>query len=137
MPALPVVLTAGRDALIYLITSTGGVLTGRGAGIIVIDDPLKPEEAQSKTQRQGCNEWFVHTRTAGLTTSARRAKPRRSRANLRPPSRSASPIDRLLKNQNPLEKPNNLRPSWPHLVVANVREPRRNFAVRNSWTQAP
>ena len=44
-----------------LATSTGGVLTGRGADIIAIDDPLKPEEALSKTQRQGCNEWFVHT----------------------------------------------------------------------------
>ena len=46
-------------------------------------------------------------------------------------------IDRLLKNQDPLENRNNLRPSSPHLVVANIREPRRNFAVRNSWTQEP
>ena len=30
-----------------LATSTGGVLTGRGADIILIDDPLKPEEALS------------------------------------------------------------------------------------------
>jgi len=44
-----------------LATSTGGVLTGRGADIIAIDDPLKPEEALSKTLRQACNEWFVHT----------------------------------------------------------------------------
>jgi len=43
--------------------------------------------------------------------------PSRSRANLRPPSRSASVIDPLLKNQNPLENWNNLRPSSPHLVV--------------------
>ena len=42
--------------------------------------------------------------------------PSRSRANLRPQSRSASVIDRLLKNQNPLENRNNLRPSSPHLV---------------------
>src|SRR6266576_1768530 len=44
-----------------LATSNGGVLTGRGADIILIDDPLKPEEALSKAQRQACNEWFVHT----------------------------------------------------------------------------
>jgi predicted phage terminase large subunit-like protein len=44
-----------------LATSTGGVLTGRGADIILIDDPLKPEEALSQAQRQACNEWFVHT----------------------------------------------------------------------------
>ena len=44
-----------------LATSIGGVLTGRGADIIMIDGPLKPEEALSKVQRQACNQWFVHT----------------------------------------------------------------------------
>ena len=44
-----------------LATSTGGVLTGRGADIIVIDDPLKPEEALSQAQRKAANEWFDHT----------------------------------------------------------------------------
>jgi predicted phage terminase large subunit-like protein len=44
-----------------LATSTGGVLTGRGADIIVIDDPLKPEEALSEAQRQAANEWYDHT----------------------------------------------------------------------------
>src|SRR6266568_3966586 len=42
-------------------TSVGGVLTGRGADLIVIDDPLKPEEALSQARRQGANEWFDHT----------------------------------------------------------------------------
>jgi predicted phage terminase large subunit-like protein len=36
-------------------------LTGRGADIILIDDPLKPEEALSDTQRQAANDWFSHT----------------------------------------------------------------------------
>jgi predicted phage terminase large subunit-like protein len=44
-----------------LATSTGGVLTGRGADIILIDDPLKPEEALSDAQRQVANEWYDHT----------------------------------------------------------------------------
>jgi hypothetical protein len=44
-----------------LATSVGGVLTGRGADIIVIDDPLKPEEALSEAQRRAANEWFDHT----------------------------------------------------------------------------
>src|ERR1700736_2846771 len=44
-----------------LATSNGGVLTGRGADIILIDDPLKPEEALSDAQRQTANEWFSHT----------------------------------------------------------------------------
>src|SRR5438445_5831870 len=44
-----------------LATSTGGVLTGRGADIILIDDPLKPEEALSEAQRQAANDWYDHT----------------------------------------------------------------------------
>src|SRR5207249_4321456 len=44
-----------------LATSVGGVLTGRGADIIIIDDPLKPEEALSQAQREAANEWFDHT----------------------------------------------------------------------------
>jgi predicted phage terminase large subunit-like protein len=44
-----------------LATSVGGVLTGRGADIIIIDDPLKPEEALSQAQRQAVNEWYDHT----------------------------------------------------------------------------
>jgi predicted phage terminase large subunit-like protein len=44
-----------------LATSNGGVLTGRGADIILIDDPLKPEEALSDAQRQATNEWYDHT----------------------------------------------------------------------------
>src|SRR3954469_20610112 len=44
-----------------LATSVGGVLTGRGADIIVIDDPLKPEEALSEAQRRAANEWYDHT----------------------------------------------------------------------------
>ena len=41
-----------------LATSVGGVLTGRGADLIVIDDPLKAEEAYSDTLRKTVNEWF-------------------------------------------------------------------------------
>ena len=50
-----------QDPLTRLATSVGGVLTGRGADIIVIDDPLKPEEALSQAQRRSANEWFDHT----------------------------------------------------------------------------
>jgi predicted phage terminase large subunit-like protein len=44
-----------------LSTSIGGVLTGRGANFLIIDDPLKPEEALSDTQRKAVNDWFDHT----------------------------------------------------------------------------
>ena len=44
-----------------LATSGGGVLTGRGADFIIIDDPLKPDEALSEVQRNAVNNWFDHT----------------------------------------------------------------------------
>lgn len=44
-----------------LATSVGGVLTGRGADLIIIDDPLKPDEAISDTLRKRVNEWFDGT----------------------------------------------------------------------------
>jgi hypothetical protein len=48
-----------------LATSVGATLTGRGADIIIVDDPLKANEAHSPTARQGSIDWFnstVHTR---------------------------------------------------------------------------
>jgi predicted phage terminase large subunit-like protein len=44
-----------------LATSTGGTVTGRGGGIIIIDDPLKPVDALSETKRSAANEWFRNT----------------------------------------------------------------------------
>jgi predicted phage terminase large subunit-like protein len=44
-----------------MATSVGGVLTGRGADIIIIDDALKPEEALSETRRSAVNEWYDNT----------------------------------------------------------------------------
>jgi len=49
-----------------LSTSVGGVLTGRGADWIIIDDPLKPEEALSETQRKSVNDWYDHTLASRL-----------------------------------------------------------------------
>src|SRR5260370_36712342 len=44
-----------------LSTSIGGVLTGRGADIIIIDDPLKADDALSETRRRSVNEWYDNT----------------------------------------------------------------------------
>jgi len=44
-----------------LATSVGGVLTGRGADWIIIDDPLKSGEALSDTLRGTVNDWYDHT----------------------------------------------------------------------------
>jgi len=78
----PTRLSASRQAMAEfdttaqgcrLATSVGGVLTGRGADIIVIDDPLKPEEALSDAQRQAANEWFDHTLYSRLNDKCRGA----------------------------------------------------------------
>ena len=46
---------------VRLATSVGGVLTGRGARFIIIDDPLKPDEAVSDSRRQSVNDWYDNT----------------------------------------------------------------------------
>jgi hypothetical protein len=42
-----------------LATSVGGVLTGRGADLIIIDDPAKPDEAISESHRRTLNNWLA------------------------------------------------------------------------------
>lgn len=51
-----------------LATSVGGVLTGRGADYIIIDDPTKPEEALSEVQRRAANDWYDHTLASRLNS---------------------------------------------------------------------
>src|SRR6185312_3501262 len=42
-------------------TSVGGVLTGRGADFIIIDDPLQPDKALSDARRNAVNDWYDNT----------------------------------------------------------------------------
>lgn len=56
-----------------LATSIGGTLTGRGGDIIIIDDPLKPDEANSDTSRTAVNEWFHATLASRLNDKKRGA----------------------------------------------------------------
>jgi hypothetical protein len=51
-------------------TSVGGTLTGRGGNIVIIDDPIKPEDAISDVARSGANHWFDGTVYSRSTTSA-------------------------------------------------------------------
>jgi len=44
-----------------LATSVGGTLTGRGGDIIIIDDPIKPQDAQSKSVREKTIQWYENT----------------------------------------------------------------------------
>jgi predicted phage terminase large subunit-like protein len=51
-------------------TSVGGVLTGRGADFIIIDDPLKPDEALSETRRNAVNNWYDNSLLSRLNNKA-------------------------------------------------------------------
>jgi predicted phage terminase large subunit-like protein len=42
-------------------TSVGGTLTGRGGSLVIIDDPIKPDEAMSEAKRGVVKEWFDRT----------------------------------------------------------------------------
>jgi predicted phage terminase large subunit-like protein len=44
-----------------LATSVGGVLTGRGADIIILDDPQKADDALSESSRKATHIWFDNT----------------------------------------------------------------------------
>lgn len=56
-----------------MATSTGGTLTGRGGDLIIIDDPLKAEDAYSETARTAAYEWAMHTLFTRLDDKARGA----------------------------------------------------------------
>ncbi len=46
----------------YIATGVGGVITGRGANILLIDDPIKNrEEAESKVIRDKIWSWYIST----------------------------------------------------------------------------
>jgi len=51
-----------------MATSVGGVLTGRGADFIILDDPLKPEDALSQTRRNSANDWYNNTLLSRLNS---------------------------------------------------------------------
>jgi predicted phage terminase large subunit-like protein len=59
-------LTTGEG--FRMSTSVGGVLTGRGADVIILDDPLKPDEALSETRRTSVNEWYDNTLVSRLNS---------------------------------------------------------------------
>jgi predicted phage terminase large subunit-like protein len=56
-----------------MATSVGGVLTGRGADVILIDDPMKPSDAMSESRRVGVNEWYDNTLYSRLNDKNRGA----------------------------------------------------------------
>jgi hypothetical protein len=57
-PILPSTFGLSR---VMIATSVGGTLTGRGGDIIIIDDPIKPQDAQSKSVREKTVQWYENT----------------------------------------------------------------------------
>lgn len=51
--------TAARGG--RLTTSVGGTLTGRGGDIVIIDDPMKAQDAHSEAERSKVNQWITGT----------------------------------------------------------------------------
>ncbi len=51
-----------------MATSVGGVVTGRGADVIILDDIMKPEEALSETRRRAANDWYFNTLLSRLNS---------------------------------------------------------------------
>lgn len=49
-----------------LSLSVGGALTGRGANLIIIDDPIKPQDAMSDLRRLSLNQWYDTTLSSRL-----------------------------------------------------------------------
>ena len=75
-------LSKGREAVAdyettdggyRLSTSIGGVLTGRGADIIIIDDPLKADDALSEPRRRSVHEWYDNTLRSRLNSQEKGA----------------------------------------------------------------
>jgi len=53
------VMTTARGS--RLATSVGGTLTGRGGNLLIIDDPLKPQDAHSESARDSLKQWYSNT----------------------------------------------------------------------------
>src|SRR5262245_34245337 len=52
-----------------LATSVGGTLTGRGGDILIVDDPIKANDANSQVALTGADEWFHNTALSRLDSA--------------------------------------------------------------------
>jgi predicted phage terminase large subunit-like protein len=62
------VMTTARG--FRLATSVGGVLTGRGGNLLIIDDPMKPQDAHSQSARDNLMQWYANTLLPRLDSKA-------------------------------------------------------------------
>jgi len=97
-----------------LTTSVGGPMTGRGADLIVIDDPAKPDEMLSETQRDAVNRWMHSTVYSRLNSKSRGA------------------IVVAMQRLHLLDLTGYLRqdPSWHLLKLSAIAEADERYAIR-------
>src|SRR5947207_2500564 len=53
-----------------LATSVGGTLTGRGGGVLIVDDPIKANDADSEVAPRAAIDWFRNTALSRLDDPA-------------------------------------------------------------------
>jgi predicted phage terminase large subunit-like protein len=51
-------------------TSVGGTLTGRGGRLLIVDDPMKPQDAHSAAARETVQQWYSNTLLPRLDSKA-------------------------------------------------------------------
>jgi predicted phage terminase large subunit-like protein len=51
-------------------TSVGGTLTGRGGNLLILDDPLNAQEANSERARETLKQWYANTLLSRLDNKA-------------------------------------------------------------------
>ena len=56
-----------------LATSVGGTLTGRGGNFVIIDDPMKSQDAQSEAARESTKQWYANTLLSRLDDKSKDA----------------------------------------------------------------
>ncbi|MBA3519251.1 MAG: phage terminase large subunit [Rhizobiales bacterium] len=62
------IMTTARGG--RLSTSVGGTLTGRGGNLLIIDDPLKPQDAHSQSARESQQQWYSNSLLPRLDSKA-------------------------------------------------------------------
>jgi predicted phage terminase large subunit-like protein len=102
--------TTGRGS--RLATSVGGPLTGLGADVLIIDDPIKANDANSKVALEAANEWFRST----------------ARSRLNNPSKSLVVVTQQRLHANDLSGTLMDR-GWSSLVIPAIATETRDYVV--------
>jgi predicted phage terminase large subunit-like protein len=98
-----------------IATSVGGSLTGRGADILIVDDPTKANDAGSKLALEAANEWFRNTAL--------------SRVN--DPSKSLVAVTQQRLHADDLSG-TLIERGWPSLVIPAIATEGQDYLVGNA-----